>query len=250
MRGIIKQILYASRRDALFLGTTFIVLICAGLSCFIGSNAVVEAQEARIAYTAGISRIAVMLGFIVFVVFYIKRMFENHEIEVILSHSISRTKVLIAMFCGFAITLFTLLVPVCVILLLLKTSFTGLLVWALSIYLEGLLMLSFTLCCALIINSQVHSLAGCVMMYIIGRVIGSFVYYIQLSLKLDLYSILSSILRVLSICLPRLDLFGKTSWLLYSDFTIGSIGLFLTQTLAFCGIFVFAAIIDLKKKEF
>ena len=97
MRGIIKQILYASRRDALFLGTTFIVLICAGLSCFIGSNAVVEAQEARIAYTAGISRIAVMLGFIVFVVFYIKRMFENHEIEVILSHSISRTKVLIAM---------------------------------------------------------------------------------------------------------------------------------------------------------
>ena len=73
MRGIIKQILYASRRDALFLGTTFIVLICAGLSCFIGSNAVVEAQEARIAYTAGISRIAVMLGFIVFVVFYIKR---------------------------------------------------------------------------------------------------------------------------------------------------------------------------------
>ena len=41
-----------------------------------------------------------MLGFIVFVVFYIKRMFENHEIEVILSHSISRTKVLIAMFCG------------------------------------------------------------------------------------------------------------------------------------------------------
>ena len=55
---------------------------------------------------------------------------------------------------------------------------------------------------------------------------------------------------VLSICLPRLDLFGKTSWLLYSDFSIGSIGLFLTQTLAFCGIFVFAAIIDLKKKEF
>lgn len=100
------------------------------------------------------------------------------------------------------------------------------------------------------ITSQVHSLAGCVMMYIIGRVIGSFVSYISLSLKLDLYSVLSSILRVLSICLPRLDLFGKTSWLLYSDFTIGSIGLFLTQTLAFCGIFVFAAIIDLKKKEF
>ena len=250
MRGIILQILYASRRDALFLGTTFFVLLCTAISCFLGMNASVEAQQARVVYTAGMSRIAIMVGFIIFVVFYIKRMFENHEIEVILSHSISRTQIILGLFFGFTITLLTLVSPAVLILLALQVSIKSLLVWAISLILEGLIMLTFTICCALIVKSQVHSLIACVATYIVGRTIGGFVAYITLSIHFSWYSIVSSILKLASIFIPRFDLFGKTSWLIYNDYSISEITLFLMQSIVFIGIFMCISIIDFRKKEF
>ena len=250
MKSIILQILTAFKRDRLFRGITFLIICCSGFAYFIGSNAVVEAQEAKIVYTAGLSRIAIIIGFITYVAFYIKRMFENHEIEVVLSHSISRTKVLLSMFIGFLITFLTLLIPVAIILLLLGTNITYLLVWFISLICEGALMLCFTLCCSFIIKNFTNCIAGCYTMYIVGRTIGNFVAYLTLSLKTNLYNILESILKCLSVLFPRLDIFGKTSWLIYGDFSINNILLFLSQTIIFCCIFLCMAIIDLNKKEF
>lgn len=250
MKGIILQILYASRRDALFIGTTFLVICLSALSCFLGSMALVENQEARIVYTAGTSRIAVILGFMIFIIFYIKRLFENHEIEVILSHSISRKKIIFGFFAGFAIILLTLLLPIFIILLLLKTSIISALIWILSVYLEGIVVLGFSICCGLMIKSQVLSLSSCFLLYLIGRIIGNFVAYLELSAKIDILSIFASILKMISIVIPRLDLFGKTSWLVYNDFSINCISMFIIQSLIFCGIFLSMAVIDFKKKEF
>ena len=250
MKGIILQILYASKRDALFIGTTLLVICLSCLSCFLGSMALVEAQEARIVYTAGTSRIAVILGFMIFIIFYIKRLFDNHEIEVILSHSISRQKIILGFFTGFSVILLTLLLPVLLILLLLKTPITATLIWILSVYLEGLVVLSFAICCGLMIKSQVISLATCFLLYLIGRTIGNFVAYIELSAKLDIMSIFASILKLISIVIPRLDFFGKTSWLIYNDISISDFTMFVVQSLIFCGIFLSMAIIDFRKKEF
>ena len=250
MKGIILQILYASKRDALFIGTTFLVICFSALSCFLGSMALVEAQEARIVYTAGTSRIAVIIGFTIFIIFYIKRLFENHEIEVILSHSISRQKIILGFFAGFSVILLTLLLPVLLILTLLKTPFTSTLIWCLSVYLEGLVVLSFAICCGLMIKSQVLSLSTCFLLYLISRTIGNFVAYIELSAKIDIMSVFASILKVISIVIPRFDLFGKTSWLIYNDISINDCIMFVVQSLIFCGIFISMAIIDFRKKEF
>ena len=250
MKGIILQILYASRRDALFLGTSIFVLMCTAFGCFLGMNASVEASQAKIVYTAGMSRIAVIVGFIIFTVFYIKRMFENHEIEFILSHSISRTKVILALFCGFSVIILMLLIPVFVILLLLKTNITSLLIWILSLFCEELIILTFTVCCSLIVKSQVYSLLYGILFYCLGRAIGTFVSYISISTHFSFYDIICSLLKIISIVIPRLDLFGKTSWLVYNDASIIDISLFLLQTIIFCGIFLCISIIDFRKKEF
>lgn len=250
MKGIISQILYASKRDALFIGTTLLIICCATVSCFLGSNALVEAQEAKIAYTAGFSRVAVILGFIIFVIFYVKRLFENREIEVILSHALSRTQILISLFVGFTAILATLIVPVFALLLLLKVNIINALLWSASVFCEGLIVLVFSLCCSLMIRSQVYSLVIGFLFYLIGRSIGTFVAYLTLSAQATIYDIGCSILKVISVCIPRLDLFGKTSWLLYGDYTVSSVGLFVAQTIIFCGLFLCAAIVDFKKKEF
>ena len=250
MKSIILQILYAFKRDALFIGTTIFLILCSCFSAFLGSNAVVEANEAKIVYTAGISRVVVVIGFVIFVSFYIKRMFENHEIEVILSHSISRVKVLLSLFVGFALTLIFLLLPLFLILLILKANFINTLIWFISVYFEGIIMLSFTLCCSLIIKSFVHALTSCFLMYLIGRIIGNFIAYISLSFQLNLYSIGCSLLKALSLFIPRLDLFGKTSWLLYGDWSLSTFGIFILQMIVFCGIFLSIAVFDLKRKEF
>ena len=250
MKGIILQILYASKRDALFIGTTLLVICLSCLSCFLGSMALVENQEARIVYTAGTSRIAVILGFMIFITFYIKRLFDNHEIEVILSHSISRSKIILGFFAGFSVILLTLLLPVLLILLLLKTPIIATLIWNLSVYLEGIVVLSFAICCALMIKSQVISLTSCFLLYLIGRTIGNFVAYIELSAKLDIMSIFSTILKTISIVIPRLDFFGKTYWLIHNDISINDFTMFGIQSLIFCCIFLSMAMIDFRKKEF
>lgn len=250
MKGIILHILYASKRDALFFGTTLFVLFCTAISCFLGMNASVETNEAKIIYTAGMSRIAIIIGFTIFVIFYIKRMFDNHEIEVILTRSISRTKIILGLFVGFMITLLKLLLPAFIILLLLKTNITSLCIWLMSVLGEGLIVLTFAICCSLMIKSQVYSLLFCVLFYCLGRGIGAFVAYISLSFQTSFYNMICSLLKIISILVPRLDLFGKTSWLVYNDVTITDIGLFLSQMLLFCGIFLSIAIIDFRKKEF
>ena len=250
MRGIIKQILYASRRDSLFFGTTFLIICCTALSSFLGSNALVEAQSMKIVYTAGVSRITLMLGFIIFIMFYIKRLFDNHEIEVILAHPISRMKVLFGLTIGFALILSFLVLPVFVILLFMGAGFKNALVWILSIYAEGLIMLSFTTCVALIIKSVVHGLFASMALYFMGRVIGSFVSYIQFDFSFEFTKLTGNILKAISVCIPRLDLFGKTKWLLYGDYNLSTIWLFASQALVFTAIFVCIAIIDLRKKEF
>ena len=249
MNGVILQILYAFKRDMLFIGTTIIVALCAGFAYFLGSNAVVEASEAKIVYTAGFSRIAVVLGFIIFVSFYIKRMIENNEIEVILSHAISRVKMLLSMFIGFSIVLCCLVMPIALILLLLKTSFINLAVWLVSVICEGLIMLAVTLCCSLIVKSFVLSLSSCFLMYFIGRSIGSFVAYLTLTIKPDIFSICGSILKIASFLIPRFDVCGKSGWLIYGDFAIQDIVLFLSQTAIFCIGFLCVACIDLYKKD-
>ena len=250
MMAIIMHIFYAFKRDALFVGTTLLVLCCAGLSIFLGSNAVVEAQEAKIVYTASTSRIIIMLGFVVFVSFYIKRMFENKEIEVMLSRSVSRTKVLASMFIGFSATLLCLVFPVFIVLMLLKCKLLHILIWVISLYCEGLIVLSFSLCCSLIIKSFASVFLGCFTFYVVGRIIGNFVVYLKMSLSTNMEVAMESTLKVLSIFIPRLDLFGKSSWLVYGDFSSSSVIAFLLQTLISCSIFLIVATIDLKNKRF
>ena len=250
MKGIFLQILFAFKRDAVFVCTTLLTLICSGFAFFLGSNAVVETQEAKIVYTAGFSRVAIIAGFLIFIIFYIKQMFENREIEVILSRSISRTKVLIAMFFGFSVVLLTLIIPIITVLIMLKTNLINTIIWCCSVYFEGILVISFALCCSLILNSFIHSLSACFVMYISGRIIGNFTAYLTLSTSTELTAILGSVLKVLSLFIPRLDLFGKTSWLIYGDFSLNDIVLFTSQALVFCSIFLCIASIDLKRKNF
>ncbi len=250
MLGIILHILYAFKRDALFIGTTLATLCCAGISVFLGSNAVVEANEAKIIYTAGSSRIIVILGFIIFISFYIRRMFENHEIEVILSHSVSRIKAVLSMFVGFSIVLFFLILPIFFVLSLLNCNFVNIAIWTLSIYCEGLIVLVFALCCSLIIKSFVHSLMGCFIIYLVGRIIGSFVVYLKLAVTTNLQIFMESFLKLLSIFIPRLDLFGKSSWLIYGDYTSKGMLFFASQTLISCLVFLLLAMIDFKNKKF
>ena len=250
MKSILLQIIFAFKRDAVFLSTTMLTILCTCFALFLGSNAVVEANEARIVYTAGFSRIATILGFITFIVFYIKRMFDNHEIEVILSHSISRPKMLISMFGGFSLVLLVLIFPLIIIFLLLKIKFINLFIWCLSVYFEGIIVLSFTLCCSLILKSFTHCLSASFVMYLVGRIIGNFVAYLTLSTSLEWRSICGSLLKLLSLFLPRLDLFGKTSWLIYGDYTLNNICIFTLQTFIFCGVFITIACLDMRKKEF
>jgi ABC-type transport system involved in multi-copper enzyme maturation permease subunit len=251
MRAIILQIIKASKKDSLFLGTTLALIFVTIFALFIGSNALVEEQQMKIVYTAAIGRVVTILGFIVFIVFYLKRLFDNREIEVILSRPISRTNIVFSMIIGLSF-LFTLLsIPMLLILVLfLKVNIVNALVWILTFIIEGLSVLSFTLFFSLLISSAVYSLLFSMILYLLCRIIGSFVVYLSFTVKGGFYQIAEFILKITSIFIPRFDLLAKTSWLLYGDYSFMELSLGCLQGLVFMGLMFFASVFDFKRKQF
>jgi hypothetical protein len=251
MKGIIMQILAASKKDSFFIGTALIVLAICIFSFFVGSAALVENQEMKIAYVAGFGRISAVIGMMIFITFYIKRLFENKEIDVILSRPISRVSIVVAMIVGFYLLFLITLIPISIVLLLiLKVKIISSLVWLLTVALEG-----FVVCCAslffgLFIQSSVHTMIMCFAFYLLARGVGSFVAYIELGLSTSTYQMAASTLKICSIFIPRLDLFGKTSILLYNDYALNSILICIAQALVFGGLLSFGSIFEFRKKQF
>lgn len=256
MYGIILQILKSAKKDSLFLGMTIATIIVTMISFFLGATALVEEWEMKVVYAAGFSRLVLMLGMIVFISFYVKRLFENGEIEVILSRPISRTKIVLSIIIGFSMLFTLLMVPISLILVsILEVKIKYCAVWILTVLLEGFMVVGFSTFFALLVASSVHGLLISFAVYGTSRVIGSFVAYIHVHSVVDtvkggLYSISEGVLKAISVVFPRLDLFGKTSWLLYGDYTMSSLLTVFAQFAVFSAVIFFAIIFDFRRKQF
>lgn len=254
MKTIIRYTLLTARRDWLFIGLILLVIMAYGLSVFTGSTALVEQAQMSIAYFAGSSRIALLIGLIVFVCFHVRRLFDNREIESMLSKPISRLQFVVAYWFGFVILAFVAVVPV---IILMFTAFTpnmiGLAYWASSLVLEISLVLAFALVSALILRSAVSAVLASFAFYFISRLMGFFVAALdQPSLLSGGISgqIMTTTLKGLSTIIPRLDLYAKSSWLIYGIEGQNDLWIFQVQSLVFIALLLAMAVFDFKRKQF
>jgi ABC-type transport system involved in multi-copper enzyme maturation permease subunit len=99
----VRYILLTAQRDSLFLGLAASIIFASYVAFFLGSTAVVESGPTSLVYAAGISRMMLVLGLIVFICFHIRRSFENREIDLMIVHPISRTKFIFSYLLGYSL---------------------------------------------------------------------------------------------------------------------------------------------------
>ena len=254
MRPIIRYIILTATRGRLFIGLAMLILIAGFISLFLGSAAITEQPLNQIAYFSGSSRIIMVIGMILFICFHIRRSFDNREIEYNLSRPISRNQFVFAYFLGFSCLAIIAVIPVTLIMLIFfQTKLSVLVPWSISLLFEILIMTSFSILASLILKSAVSAAMGCLCFYFISRIIGFAVSSIIIPKQLqqiNLTGIMESILKLISIFLPRLDLFAKSKWLIYQEVDLKVFYLISAQSIIYISLILIMSLLDFKKRQF
>ena len=94
---------------------------------------------------------------------------------------------------------------------------------------------------------------GCLCFYFISRIIGFAVSSIIIPKQLqqiNLTGIMESTLQLISIFLPRLDLFAKSKWLIYQTADLKVFYLISAQSLIYISLILLMSLLDFKKRQF
>ncbi len=254
MLPILKYILLTAVRDKLYVGLFVILLAAFGISCALGDSSLVEKVQATTVYIAGSSRMIFAVGMILFVCFYVRKSFENREVEFILSKPISRHSLILAYLLGFILVALLIIFPLAALLFFMKANGVGLIYWSTSLFFEALIIITFSLLAALILKSAVSAVLASLGFYILSRMMGFFVLTIKLpESAADFAStnrVLHVILKALSIIFPRLDLYCKSDWLIYGVSNFSDFYIVLGQSLIYIPLMIFMAFYDFNRKQF
>ncbi len=252
MRGILLHTFYSAKRDKLVLGLLFAMVIGSFIAAFLGSTSLVENDQMRVIYSATICRYIIMIGMMVFISFHMKKLFENKEMDVMLSRIPSRSSIVIAFVTSFALVAFVVVgFAAAITMLVYLKNFVNILYWGVTVALESLIVVSFTTFFCIVMRSPSLALLMTFATYMIGRIIGNFIAYIDISsANTSLLSISEVTLKTLSIVMPRLDLFGKTDIIIHSNYDLKGFLVILAQSLVYSMFLTLLGIFDMRRKEF
>ncbi len=213
---LVSYVLTAAFRDKLVITLILMILLGSSMAVFLGSASMTEQQTFSVVFGSGGLRFLGVLGLVLFISFYVRRAFDNKEVEFLLSRPISKTKYLISH--AFAFIVLSAIVAAAVILavfVLGKPDMYGLFVWGWSILIEFMLISCLALFFSMVLSSAAGSALACLGFYALARMVGTLLGIADVPGDGFIMSILGSFLEFISIIIPRLDLMGQTSWLVY-----------------------------------
>jgi hypothetical protein len=252
-KPLAKYVLTAALRDRLMITSLLVVLVSAAIALFLGSSAIIESDRFALVFAASGLRIAAMAGLVLFVVFYMRRAFEAREVEFLLSRPISRVSFLCSHALAFSAlaTAAAFLVTLSIAVVSLHHGNPGLPLWAVSVWIEFIIMANATLFFSMVLSSATGSAMAVFGLYVLARLMGEILAIMQREIYMPGHAILSLIMKTVSLIVPRLDLMGQSSWLIYGtgDSTVG-FGFVLIQGLIYSGLLVTAALVDLARRQF
>lgn len=268
---LVRYILTAALRDRLLI-TLFVMIACgAGLGVFLGAAAVTEQESFSTVFGAGGLRFLGVTGLILFISFYMRRAFDNKEVEFLLARPLSRLQYLFSH--ALAFVLLAAFIGCCVSAALMfsgKPHIGGLVVWGFSIVGEYAIMAVAALFFSIMMTSAAGSALAALGFYALARLIGILLGIAKLRGENIFFDILNNAMELISVIVPRLDLLGQTSWLVYGVegaggivlrqdagaaavwalSTLGPLGFIAIQSTIFCGLLLTAALFDFRRREF
>ncbi|HSQ97144.1 MAG TPA: hypothetical protein VLL98_00295 [Rickettsiales bacterium] len=255
MKTLFKFVLLTGLRDKLYFSILIILVGIFGLSNLVGFSALSEETKMQIVYFSFLSRLVIVCGMILFICFYINKEFEHKEIDFIMSKPISRNTLIFSYWISFTLISLILIIPTLLVtMFLVKGNIIGLVWWGFSMILELMLVSTFAIVSSLILQNAVISILSSISFYFIGRMMGFFVYSINLPSNIEslkgFENFTQVILKFISSIFPRLDLFGKSEWLIYGVSNYNDITIILLQSLIYIPLMLFIAFYDFGRKQF
>lgn len=250
----IRYILITAVRDRLFVGLLGALVLAAVISRAMGYTAMLEPEQMTLTLSAAMSRMILAVGLIVFVCFHVRHAFDSKEIDVLLSRPISRANLVLSYWLGFALIAMLLVLPVYGILYINGLlNLQGYVNWSASLLLEMFMVVAISLFAAFTLSSAVSSVLASLGIYVLSRMMGFFVATAEngvLFSDADVNNSLKYMIDGISLIIPRLDFFGKSSWLVYGIELNWEHFLYVAQAGVFVPLLIVLTIIDFKRKQF
>ena len=251
---LIKYVLLSAVRDKIVVSLLLIITLSLSISVFLGSSATLEKDQFVSVYSAGGIRVAAVIGLILFIVFYIRRSFESRDVDYLLSRPISRLSFVLSHAAAFILIalVFAGLSSLAVYPFASNIDGNALPLWSLSLAVEFIIMACAAMFFSMVIASAAASAIVTLAFYTLARLIGQLIN-IAVSVKLpsgETMDIAAHLMEAISLFIPRLDLMGQTSWLIYGADGFVGYGYVIFHGLIFSAFLITATVIDLLKREF
>ena len=249
---LVHYVLRAAIRDKILIALILTFLGSVSLSIFMGSAAIADNGQFAIVFAGGGLRIIGVLGLILFVVFHIRRSFESKDVELLLSRPISRTQFLFSFAIAFSIlaALTGLMEGACISLLSPQHFNAGIALWTASIAAENIIIVNTAFFFAMVLSSATTGAMATLGLYVLSRMMGEILGIIDTGTGVPWLQWLTIIMKGISSIMPRLDLLGQTSWLVYGPDAATGFGFVALQGAVFTALILVAALIDLARRKF
>lgn len=250
--SLIRYVLLAARRDKLVLSLLLLMILGSCLSVFLGSAAITEAGLFAIVFTAGSLRALSVVGLVLFVVFYVRRSFDARDVDFLLSRPISRTAYIFSHVIAFSLlAIVTALFALLALYAVGPKSFgMGHLLWGYSLMAELMIMVNVAFFFAMVLPSASTSALATLGFYTLGRIIGQVLGTLAAGAAVTDNVLVHYAMRIIALFMPRLDLLGQTSWLIYGPEGAVGYGFITIQALGFTLLLAMASLYDLTRRQF
>lgn len=249
---LVGYVLTAAVRDRLVLSLILCIAVGAGISLFLGSAGTIEKTQFSVVYAAGGLRFVGLAGLVLFSVFYLRRAFETRDVEYLLSRPITRCAFLVSHAAAFS--LIAVLVSCAVVFAVFainpKGFGAGHLLWAASIVAEYIVMANAALFFAMVVSSGSGAAMATMGLYVLARLMGQLLGIAQEPIGVVGESIMNGIMQIVSLIIPRLDLFGQAAWLIYPPDHAISYGFIALQAALYSALLIAASLVDLSRRQF
>jgi hypothetical protein len=243
-----------SVRDRLLHAIVVLMLALCLLGLSLGQYAVVEGDQLRVAFTAYGVRLCIAFGLIVFIAFSIQHLLETREFEMLLTAPVSRTKMLLGCWLAFATVALSLsALGIIAVGALFRLESSDFVVWALTLALEAQIVTAITFVMAVILRGTTMVCLAALAFYVLGRLSGLFLGIADSPLggSEGTGGLLVSIaMRIISIVVPRLDLFASSDWLIHGRQAGATLWLIILQAFIYIPLALAIGVADARRRVY
>lgn len=248
---VIGYVFKSALRDKLVASMFLTLVATLSISIFMGSSAITESDQFTFVFTSSALRLIGVIGITLFTVFYVRRMYERKDIDYMLSRPISRLGFILSHAVSFIAIASIIAIAVGAVIGAITVSAANAAIgyWVLGVWIEFVLVATAAMFFSMILTSPAAGTMATLGLYILGRMMGNLLGVIDAGEFETGFSILTIVMQIVSIIVPRFDLLVQSGWLVYGEVSM-SLFFMIGHCLSLLALFIVAAWIDLQRKQF